>query len=214
MDSKPSGRLLDLISLPNEPVLEKYARYFRFQVIRSNLSKKINETAGEITILDYGCGQDLLFYKFLEYYYPHDIQRISYVGIDPLIIPQKTSRITLLKMKFEDTSNVPKGDIIAMFAVLEHVDDPHELLQTAYSKLKAHGVILATTPSWIAKPVLEFFSYILGVIAIREIQEHKQYFSKQSLSTIVEQITRNSSSSWVHRYFELGLNNMLVVQKK
>lgn len=101
-----------------------------------------------------------------------------------------------------------------MFAVLEHVDDPASLLAVAYEKLKDHGSIIATTPTWLAKPILEFLSSVIGVISPREIQEHKQYFSKQSLEELARALPNQRNCTWSHRYFELGLNNVLVVNKR
>src|SRR6266704_482032 len=146
---KPSGRLLDSICLIDEPVLEKYARYFRFQAVVATLSDQIHRQKGTITIVDYGCGQDILFYKFLAHQFPEDMHRISYIGIDPLIKPRRSKQITLIAKKFEQTTLATRADIITMFAVLEHVDDPQELLDNAYAKLKPSGCIIATTPSWL-----------------------------------------------------------------
>ena len=46
-----------------------------------------------------------------------------------------------------------------------------------------------TTPTRIAKPVLEFLSYRLHLINEDEIREHKHYFNKADIQEIIAVIT-------------------------
>ncbi len=207
-------RLSTLISLPNEPWLEKWARLRRFQVslpyIREQLSLHTI-----ITVIDYGCGQDILYYKYLRYHFPDQVHRIHYIGIDPLLQKAASKDVTLLKSTFETVKAPSKADVIVMFAVIEHVEDPVRLLNQALGSLKKGGVIVATTPSPLAKPVLEFFSYVLNIISIREINEHKRYPTKRTLMEMCRSIRpKHSSISVLHSYFELGLNNLLLIHSK
>lgn len=205
-------RLSTLISLPHEPWLEKWARLRRFQTSLASIKKQLS-LHSTITVIDFGCGQDILYYKYLRYYFPNDIRRIKYIGIDPLLQKSASAKVTLLQSTFETTKLSQKADVIVMFAVIEHVQNPVELLGNAYSSLKKGGIIIATTPSPVAKPVLEFFSYVLGIISIREIDEHKRYPTKKSLFQMCESLKqKNRSIRITHRYFEAGLNNFLMIQ--
>lgn len=207
--------LVNTISLPHEPWLEKWARYFRYQRALPALSHYLASKKGQITIVDYGCGQDVLFYKYLRLKFPEAIKRITYIGIDPLITPTRKTHFYLIRSKFETAKLATKADVAVMFAVLEHVDDPTQLLQSALNLLKPQGKIIATTPSWAAKPVLEFFSYVLGVIAPREIDEHQRYFSKTSVEKIFAQLRRQFAfRQATHTYFEFYLNNYLEITKQ
>jgi len=212
MDSKRSMRLLTLISLKNEPLLEKWARFFRYAKADGIIQEKA-ATKKQITLVDFGCGQDILYYKYLSHTSPSLAKKLNYIGIDPLIDPKsarKLKAVTLINKRFEDIKFKEKADIISIFAVLEHVDDPAELLLTAAKHLKPDGVIVATTPSPLARYPLEFFSYVLGIIAKREIDEHKRYPNRKFLLGLNKQL---KGLKIEHEYFEFGLNNYCVIGK-
>ena len=208
-------RLTKIISLDDEPYLEKWARLFRYNtslpVIRMLLKKK-----SQISILDVGCGQDVLFHKFLEYHFSNDIDRFTYVGLDPLIDKFKVADgIEVVTTQYEkylrDTTD--RYDLITIFAVLEHVDDPTDLMVVLSRFLRNGGYLIGTTPTKPAKPVLEFLSYKLGYIAEREIDEHKNYFDRQSILIIFAKVVKQGRFYTFHRYFEVILNNFFLVKK-
>lgn len=208
-----------LISLPNEPCMEKWARLLRFSTALPYLRQALNiNPRHKVVLIDFGCGQDILLYNYLERYFAKDIQRIQYVGIDPLIPKSKAKRrknITLISTTFEKSNDIPKADIITMFAVLEHVDDEFKLLESALKALCAGGVIILTTPSPFARFFLEFFAYRIGTISRREIDEHKRYPTRHSLLSLVKRLERKGYHLSInHIYFELGLNNLLIIHKQ
>lgn len=206
---------LTTISLRNEPWLEKWARLIRFAKTRPYI-EEILAHHKSILLIDFGCGQDILYYNYLLEEFDTAKQYITYIGVDALIKPKKSKQTTIVRSNFESFTTKKKADVIVMLAVLEHVNDPVFLLQKSLAYLKPNGIIIATTPSWIAKPVLEFLSYQLGIIAKREIDEHKRYFSKHDVHTLeksVQQKTKTRFSLW-HQYFELGLNNLILIRKK
>ena len=210
-ESKPSMKLLDLISLPNEPWLEKWARLFRYQQADSILEEKL-KTSSSLTLIDYGCGQDVLYYKYLQYVFTPESKKIHYIGLDPLLPKneKRTNQVRLIRAKFEDVGIKEKADVITMFAVLEHVDNPEELVREASKLLKPDGYLIITTPTPLAKLPLEFFSRFLGIISAREIEEHKRYPDKAFLLEMEKAIKPNKIQ---HKYFELGLNNFCLIGK-
>ncbi len=208
-------RLPTLISLPNEPALERWARLFRYRKADGLVSQKL-QGKGTLTLVDFGCGQDILYHKYLEYTLGEKAKKIYYVGLDPLLpkSAKKSPNVELIKAKFEDVHLKEKTDFVTMFAVLEHVDDPLSLVREACAVLKPGGVLVITTPSPLARLPLEFFSYFLGIISAREIDEHKRYPTKESLFHIVTQLQKAGLRiTATHVYFELGLNNLLIIRK-
>lgn len=210
-------KLTKIISLDDEPYLEKWARLFRYEqsvpIIRKQLKKH-----DKITLLDVGCGQDVLFYNYLQYKFPDQVNKIKYVGLDPLI-DKKTilnQDIQTIKMNYEKHFSNTKNryHCIVLFAVLEHVDDPTNLLLVLSQLLRNDGYLIGTTPAIPAKPVLEFLSYQMGIISKREIDEHKNYFNKRIILNIFEKISKKVKKlSCYHRYFEFGLNNLFVIKR-
>lgn len=202
-------KLLSSISLPTEPYLEQWARIFRFAKADPLIVHKF-ATQKKVKIIDLGCGQDIQYHKYLKLIFPNDTRRLRYIGVDPLIKPKSTKDVQIIAKKFENIKLKEKADIVCMYAVLEHVDDPEKLLKHALTLLKPDGVILATTPSPLAQLPLEFFCYVLGIISKREIDEHKRYPTKASLLKNCKTLGKVFS---FHQYFEFGLNNFLAVSK-
>lgn len=212
-------KLLTSISLQTEPHLEKWARLFRFgkllPILKEELAKQKKK---KLTLIDYGCGQDTLLYNYLRVQLPELAKNIEYIGVDPLVTRHKQEnmrRVKIYAKKFEAFTARQPANVITMFAVLEHVDDPLLLLRTALRSLRSGGVLVVTTPSPLAKLPLEIFAYVFGIISKREIDEHKRYPTRKSLLTYVEQLqAENVQVCATHSYFELGLNNLLVIRKK
>lgn len=218
MMSQASKNSLTLYSLDEEPWLEKWARIFRYWQAIPSLKK--SEQIAKPVILDIGCGQDILFAHYLQDHFPALLESGHYFGIDPLMkVKGRTfpKGVTIIPKMFQhsESKTIPSGDLIVMFALLEHVPDPFELLSFAVSKLKKGGRLVLTTPSPLAKPILEFLAFTVGIISEREIDEHENYFTRQDLLALYEQLPAKlkKSLSVHHKYFELGLNNLLVIEK-
>ena len=211
-------KLTKIISLVDEPWLEKWARLLRYNQSLKFIELKLKYNK-KVSLLDVGCGQDTLFYKYLTHQFPNDIKKINYVGLDPLIDKNKIKYkdLKIISDNYEDYLNSAKSeyDIITIFAVLEHVDDPYDLMKVLTKLLGKNGVLVGTTPSYFAKPVLEFLSYVLGIISKREIDEHKNYFDRKFIKNIFKEVSKLSfKGSYCHDYFELGLNNVFIVKRK
>lgn len=191
----------------DEERLEPVARWFRFKEGLREISKE-----KPITIMDLGCGPKIRFYHFAN---KNGIKIKKYIGIDPLIkINSKDPQIKLIKSPINKKINLTSNslDYIVGFAVLEHVDNPDYVLKECLRILKKGGKLILSTPTPRAKGVLEFLSFKLNLISPREIREHKNYFDKKILTSLVKSTYKNKTAIR-HKYFELGMNNLLVVTK-
>lgn len=219
MDLPRLSTLLSIISLPTDPLLERFARLFRFRAIDHALVSKIVQSKkndNPVVVVDFGCGQDILLYKYMRFVHPTLIDRIEYVGVDPLLRSTKSrfANVTLIKSQFEKIKLHDKADLVVLLAVLEHVDDDTELLTSAARLLGKKGKIIGTTPSPLAKHPLEFLAYRIGTISAREIEEHKRYPTKEEIESAVLKVGRKIKRKLLvsHHYFELGMNNYFEIR--
>jgi len=191
-----------------EALLEPLARLFRFREGTPQLIKH-----KPVIIVDLGCGPNTPFYFYL---IQKGIKIKKYVGIDPLLSRKtiqhhnKNNTVQLIKNGLKKRIPLPssQADYVVAFATLEHFNHPKGILDDAIRILKKGGKIILTTPTFRAKPLLEFLEKI-GLLSSREIHEHKRYFDKNSLRRII--VSKNVRVD--HRYFEMGLNNLLIIEK-
>lgn len=195
-----------------EELLEPLARFIRFKEGLKFITKD-----KKVILVDIGCGPELRFYKFA---IKNGIIFKKYIGIDPLISNrlikkfQNDKQITLIKNKLNNSFPVILNnvDYVVGFATLEHFTNPNLVLKNSLRALKIGGKVIFTTPSKRSKFILEFLSFKLGLISKREIEEHQNYFGKNTLIKIVNDCDKNAKV--FHKYFELGMNNLLVITKK
>jgi len=183
-----------------EPYLEKFLRDWRFRKIRPHIPKGSR-------VLDIGCGFDG---KLLENIEPH-IK--SAVGIDLSVNEDAQSeKIKLLrhdlnlKLPFPDE----EFDAVITLANLEHLENPLNNLREIFRVLKPKGTMLLTTPTFRAKPVLEFLAFRLNLISQAEIKDHRNYFSKKIL---LDWCHEAGFSRATHKYFQFRMNNFLKAEK-
>jgi ubiquinone/menaquinone biosynthesis C-methylase UbiE len=194
-----------------EEILEPIARAARFREGIGCISHK-----SSLVLVDLGCGPEIRFFEFAK---KRGLRIKKYIGLDPLI-NQKTKKkyqtngqIVLVKAPL--IKKIPLGsstvDVLTGFAFLEHIDYPKEILLDTIRVLKKGGKAIFTTPTPRAKPVLEFLSFRLKLISPREIKEHKNYFDKGTLAAMLSENKYKIKTEI--RYFEFGLNNLLVIKK-
>lgn len=156
-------------------------------------------------ICDLGCGQG----KFL--YTIHNKIKEG-VGVDWNVKSHEENNLIFIKSNLEKKVRLEsnKFDVVMVLAVLEHLNNPQNLLNDAFRILKKDGRIIITTPSKLSKPILEFLSFNLGLIGRKYIKEHKNYFSKEELVDILTSVgfTDIKVSS-----FEFGMNNLTIAKK-
>jgi len=196
-----------------EEFFEPFLRRFRF-----NRAIKYIKKNKPLVLLDLGCGPNIPFYFFAK---KNKVIFKKYIGIDPLINKKlidkfvKGGNILILYLLLIKKVPLPSlsVDYIVAFAFLEHIENPKDIVKEALRILKPGGKIILTTPTPKAKNILEFLSFKLKLVSPREIAEHKNYFTKENLLSLIPK-NKKLHLKIIHQYFEFGLNNLLVIIKK
>jgi ubiquinone/menaquinone biosynthesis C-methylase UbiE len=178
-----------------EPILEPLLRKMRIARVLPLLRR-----IPQCRLLDIGCGWEARFLLDVEHHIACG------VGIDfkaPFI---QTEKLTTMCARLDETLPFADNsfDVVTMLAVLEHLDRPQNMLREISRVLRPNGFLAGTVPSNVAKPVLEFLSYRLGIVNKDEIRDHKQYYNRNS---IVALLSATGFTDIKHQYFQFGLNN-------
>jgi SAM-dependent methyltransferase len=187
-----------------EPLLESFlARYrYRFSL---NFIRQLTERGIDVRGFDIGCGYRGVFVDRAS-----KLNGVSFHGGD-LCVANDHPR--LIAFDFAAPPPLPvKPNVVTMHAVLEHLTNPGEVLRYVYEILEPGGYLLLTVPSNAAKPVLEFLAFNLKLISQREIADHKQYFNRTSLISLLEK-PDSPYRDVRHSYFQFGLNNRVLARK-
>jgi SAM-dependent methyltransferase len=181
-------------------LIDKLCTYLRFRKV----VKYIPENS---KVLDLGCG---LAGDFLRRVEP---KISSGVGID-VAISQADKNPKIKLMEYDLDLGLPflneEFDVVVSMANLEHLEKPLEMFREIRRVLKKGGILVLTTPTIHAKPILEFMAFKLGVIDLAGVREHKNYFNKRLLG---EFCLAAGFVSHKHSYFEFWMNNFLYAKK-
>lgn len=163
--------------------------------------------SSKVDLLDIGCGWEAKLLVQLEPYIR------SGVGVDFKAPNIKTDKLETHSIHLSDALPFESCsfDVVTMLAVLEHLDEPIEILREVERILRPGGRLLLTVPSWYAKPVLEFLAFRLGIINKDEIADHKTYYNKKDLLHLLSQLSNMEAEK--HEYFQLVFNNFMVCRK-
>lgn len=183
-----------------EPLLEPILRRLRIQRILPYIRQW-----KECALLDLGCGAGFALLKALS----HFVERG--VGIDGDVEELQWGNIRTYRIRLEKVLPFENGsfDIVTMLAVLEHLDHPVEILKEVRRVLRPGGILLLTTPTPRAKPVLEFLSYRLHLVSEKEIRDHKRYYDGPMIRDC---LARADLHMVAHKYFQFGFNNFAVAK--
>ncbi|MFH1744864.1 MAG: class I SAM-dependent methyltransferase [bacterium] len=137
------------------------------------------------------------------------------VGLDKEVEPRQEENIIFKKVSIDKEIKEDSNyfDCVVLLAAIEHLSYPQEIIQECYRILRPGGKILITTPSPKGKWLLEFLAFKIGVVSPKEISDHKQYFSKESLSEICEQAGFKKENIVIKK-FEFGYNIFLCAKKE
>lgn len=74
-----------------------------------------------------------------------------------------------------------KYDLIMIVSVLEHLNDPLNVLRECKKMLNDGGILIINVPTWLGKIFLEFSAFKLGFSPKEEMDDHKMYYDKRDL---------------------------------
>lgn len=159
-------------------------------------------------ILDVGCGWQALALR----HFAPKIKRG--VGLDFKVekvdVP---TNLTLLTERFDREWPIQEKefDKALMLAVLEHIEPERVsfVLGNIRKSLKATGKLVLTVPTPRGKPVLEFLAFKVGVVSPDEIRDHKVYYDKGLLATV---LGTNGFKLVEYKTFQLGMNSFAVAE--
>ena len=172
MNNYLDGLLLSQIFWPN------HYRFREYFITLSTLTTPSSE------ILDAPSGPGIYSYyiaKFFPYknFYSIDISPFSKSCTESLLKHSQvdTDRITLKLTNIYDLNNEQKFDLIACGELLEHIQDPDELLNKLYILLKDKGTLFLTTAIYAAA---EDHIYLFNnVNEVREILEKRFHIASE-----------------------------------
>lgn len=100
-------------------------------------------------------------------------------------------------------------DTIVALAVIEHIPmaEVFKIFRLLRSKLKPGGVLLLTTPTPLAKPVLELLAFI-HVLDKQNIEEHKHYWNKEEIADLAQ---INGFTLKQYEKFQFGFNQVALL---
>jgi 2-polyprenyl-3-methyl-5-hydroxy-6-metoxy-1,4-benzoquinol methylase len=113
-----------------------------------------------------------------------------------------------------DSSLIEKNyfDTIVILAVIEHIpfEEVFQIFKKFKKNLKKGGRIFLTTPTKMAKPILEFLAFI-GLLDRKNIAEHKHYWSKGEIYNLAKE-----TGFFVKKYkrFQMGFNQLAIFEHK
>jgi 2-polyprenyl-3-methyl-5-hydroxy-6-metoxy-1,4-benzoquinol methylase len=179
--------------------LDKYIAKKRYRIVKKYIG--INNT-----ICDIGCGKEATFLNSIVNC------SIKCIGLDKALKNFSNGKMILKKCNLSDGFNIKDQnvDIITALALIEHLEDCDNFLQTVNENIEVNKTIVLTTPTKVAKPILEFMAFKLKIINKDEILEHKHYYNKKELISL---LTKNGFKIRKHKYFEFGFNQLIVAEK-
>lgn len=157
-------------------------------------------------VLDIGCGREG------DFLYRHKSKIKAGIGVDLRQYNHEDGNLQFFcnlnmeKLPIDDNY----CDIIFMIAVLEHLSEPHKIIEECSRILKERGRIIITTPTPRAKRVLEFLAFKLNIISQEEIKEHVHYWNKFDIESFFSQYGFIVES---YNRFWLGMNSRCVCSK-
>ena len=101
-------------------------------------------------------------------------------------------------------------DTIVSLAVIEHlnIEEVFEIFHKFKVILNKEGLVILTTPTKIAKPILEFMAFI-RILDKKNIAEHKHYWNKEEIFDLAKK-----TGFFVKKYkkFQLGFNQFTILE--
>jgi SAM-dependent methyltransferase len=179
--------------------LERLLAAVRASRLRDYISQK--------RVLDFGCGRHAWAARSIK------TQATLVHGVDASLDKPEIFLDDVLLV--QSIGQLPRADyqVIAALAVFEHIP-PFDLVNVLHHFAKIStpdAIIVGTVPTPLARPVLEFLSFKLGLIDSSQINDHWVYYDDLWLKEIVA-LTQWKVQSY--KLFQLGLNSEFVLARQ
>jgi SAM-dependent methyltransferase len=170
------------------------------------IAKMCNSKILQGALLDIGCGYEARLTKpFWDCF--HKIY-LADVQINSKLHNNKGQKIIFLKGLLPDSlGSLKEGSIDVIIAnnILEHLDNPLKLLKVVKNVASDNSKIYINVPSWMGKFFLEKAAFKLNLAPRDEMEDHKNYYDKKNLWTLVRSAGFLPSQIKI-KYTKLGLN--------
>ena len=185
-------------------ILDKIIAKFRSKEITKNFNLKNKK------ILDFGCGSN--FFELKKRY--SNCSKVTL--IDKLGEPFKDGNTEFLNYKdLNDLYDLDKKitnkdyDLIFLLAVIEHLDEPENVIKILKKKISDNGTIFITAPGKKSKWILELLAFKLKLINADLVREHKRYYDKLEYDKLSKLANTKIIKFY---YFEFGLNTVCLMK--
>ncbi|HTQ86691.1 MAG TPA: methyltransferase domain-containing protein, partial [Candidatus Solibacter sp.] len=107
---------------------------------------------------------------------------------------------------------LPDGqfDHVVMLAVLEHLRNLPQVFREAHRLLAPGGTLILTWPSGAVDPLL---AVLHGLHLVSDEMESDEHQKRLSVAKLQEILRGTGFQKFLHRRFELGLNNLMVATR-
>jgi SAM-dependent methyltransferase len=157
-------------------------------------------------VCDLGCGLEAAFLDYAG-------DKISRgVGVDDQVENGLRGRWQRVHADIRAQLPMESGqfDHVVMLAVLEHLVEPEPVLREAYRILAPDGSLILTWPSAMVDPILRVLHGARLVSDEMESDEHQKRIPAETLEHMLRRI---GFQEFLHKRFELGLNNLMVATR-
>jgi SAM-dependent methyltransferase len=139
------------------------------------------------------------------------------IGVDLRIAPEMQTLKQFIFHEGTIEETLPKlesetVDVVMLISVLEHLNEPDFVLQSAWRLLRPSGLLLINVPTWTGKRFLEFSAFRLGLSPKVEMDDHKMYYGKRDLWPILVRAGFKPSQIRL-RHHKFGLNLFAAARK-
>jgi 2-polyprenyl-3-methyl-5-hydroxy-6-metoxy-1,4-benzoquinol methylase len=164
---------------------EKYAYQFDFDVMHPLMLRKLIEHRSSGKVLEVGSHYGIFTEKILDHYPDLTCVEVSTEAFQKL----KTkigNRAVLHNAAIESIEGLERYDIIIMTHVLEHVDNPIQILQTLSKYLTPSGIIFVVVPSATAasRQIAVEMGLIPHLTAVTEAEKQHGHQRTYTLDTL------------------------------
>jgi 2-polyprenyl-3-methyl-5-hydroxy-6-metoxy-1,4-benzoquinol methylase len=164
---------------------EKYAYEFDFEVMHPLMLRKLIEHRGSGKVLEIGSHYGIFTEKILDHYPDLTCVEVSTEAFQKLKL-RIGNRAVLHNVAIENIEGLETYDIVIMTHVLEHVDNPIQILETLSKYLTPNGILFVVVPSATAasRQIAVEMGLITHLTAVTEAEKQHGHQRTYTLDTL------------------------------